>query len=102
VPRNRVIAALSAAALASALTLAGCASPPAAQAASPAAAAAVSSAPTAVTSQAANPAHLMIYSINSDGPYFRATLTGAVGDYGPAVTVLPDGTVDPQHSSPGS
>ena len=30
---------------------------------------------------------------------FRAILTGAVGDYGPAVTVYPDGKVDPQHSS---
>ena len=41
----------------------------------------------------------MVYSINSDGPDFRAVVTGAVGDYGPAVTVHPDGTVDPSHSS---
>lgn len=44
-------------------------------------------------------AHITVYSINSDGPYFRAILTGAVGDYGPAVTVHPDGTVDPEHTS---
>jgi hypothetical protein len=43
--------------------------------------------------------NIMIYSINSDGPDFRAIVTGAVGDYGPAVTVLPDGKVDPQHTS---
>jgi hypothetical protein len=41
----------------------------------------------------------MVYSINSDGPDFRALVTGAVGDYGPAVTVLPDGTADPTHGS---
>lgn len=38
------------------------------------------------------------YSKNSDGPGFTVILTGAVGDYGPAVTVHPDGTVDPEHS----
>jgi hypothetical protein len=43
--------------------------------------------------------HLMVYSINSDGPDFRAIVTGAVGDYGPGVTVLPDGRVDPGHTS---
>jgi hypothetical protein len=41
----------------------------------------------------------MLYSINSDGPGFRAVVTGAIGDYGPAVTVYPDGQVDPSHSS---
>jgi len=40
-----------------------------------------------------------VYSINSDGPDFRSILTGAAGDYGPAVTVYPDGGVDPQHTS---
>ena len=43
-------------------------------------------------------AHIMIYSINSDGPDLRAIVTGAIGDYGPAVTVPPDGEIDPQHS----
>ena len=40
----------------------------------------------------------MVYSINSDGPDFRAIVTGAIGDYGPAVTVLPNGKVDPSHT----
>lgn len=39
-----------------------------------------------------------IYSINSDGPDFQAVLSGAIGDFGPAVAVFPDGTVDPEHS----
>ena len=43
--------------------------------------------------------HIMVYSINSDGPDLRAVLDGAIGDYGPAVTVYPDGKVDPQHTS---
>jgi hypothetical protein len=43
--------------------------------------------------------NLTIWSIDSDGPDFQAILSGAVGDYGPAVTVLPDGKVDPEHTS---
>ena len=43
--------------------------------------------------------HLMVYSVNSDGPDFKAIATGAVGDYGPGVSVLPNGTVDPDHTS---
>jgi hypothetical protein len=35
----------------------------------------------------------MLYSINSDGPDFRAIIAGAVGDYGPAVTVGPNRSV---------
>jgi hypothetical protein len=41
----------------------------------------------------------MVYSVNSDGPEFKAVVTGAIGDYGPGVTVRPNGTVDPDHSS---
>jgi hypothetical protein len=48
---------------------------------------------------ASGQANIMVYSINSDGPDLRAVVSGAVGDYGPAVTVHPDGTVDPSHSS---
>ena len=40
----------------------------------------------------------MLYSINSDGPDLRAIVSGAIGDYGQAVTVLPDGKVDPSHT----
>jgi len=43
--------------------------------------------------------NVTIWSIDSDGPDFQAILSGAVGDYGPAVTVLPDGKVDPEHTS---
>jgi DNA-binding NarL/FixJ family response regulator len=44
-------------------------------------------------------AHIVVWSVNSDGPRFQAILTGAIGDYGPAVTVTPDGAVDPDHTS---
>jgi hypothetical protein len=43
--------------------------------------------------------NLTVWSIDSDGPDFQAILSGAIGDYGPAVTVLPDGKVDPEHTS---
>jgi hypothetical protein len=43
--------------------------------------------------------NIVIYSVNSDGPYFRAVLSGSIGDYGPAVAVYPDGKVDPEHDS---
>jgi hypothetical protein len=43
--------------------------------------------------------HLAIWSVDSDGPDFQAILSGAIGDCGPAVTVLPDGKVDPEHTS---
>jgi hypothetical protein len=42
---------------------------------------------------------LVIWSVDSDGPDFQAVLSGAIGDYGPAVTVLPDGKVGPEHTS---
>ena|SRR5579859_3079841 len=61
-------------------------------------------APAHATQAHATPAHtgkthLLVWSVNSDGPRFRALVTGAVGDYGPGTTVLPDGQVDPEHSS---
>jgi hypothetical protein len=43
--------------------------------------------------------HFAIWSVDSDGPDFQAILSGAIGDYGPAVTVLPNGQVDPEHTS---
>jgi hypothetical protein len=49
---------------------------------------------SAATSAAARGhAEIMLYSINSDGPDFRAIIAGAVGDYGPAVTVGPNRSV---------
>jgi hypothetical protein len=41
---------------------------------------------------------LSSYSDN-DGPESRVVLTGAIGDYGTAVSVHPDGTIDPDHTS---
>jgi hypothetical protein len=43
--------------------------------------------------------NVTIWSIDSDGPDFQAVLSGAIGDYGPALTVLPDGKIDPEHTS---
>lgn len=36
---------------------------------------------------------------NDDLPGETAVLSGAIGDFGEAVSVLPDGSVDPEHSS---
>jgi hypothetical protein len=58
-------------------------------------AAAAVSAPAA----AAGTANIMIYSVNTDGAYFHAIVSGVIGDYGPAVTIYPDGHVDPAHNS---
>ena len=43
--------------------------------------------------------NMTIWSIDSDGADFQAILSGAIGDYGPAVTVLPDGKIDPEHTN---
>jgi hypothetical protein len=53
------------------------------------------------TANATAPAqtHIILYNINSDGPYYRAVVTGTIGDYGPAVAVYPNGNVDPRHNS---
>jgi hypothetical protein len=88
--RNRPAALFGATVLAGALAATGCA----------ASAATTGAATTgaATTGAARDNAHLMVYSINSDGPDFRAIVTGAIGDYGPAVTVFPNGQVDPSHT----
>jgi hypothetical protein len=39
---------------------------------------------------------------NDDLPGATAVLSGAIGDFGEAVSVLPDGTVDPEHGSQDS
>ena len=98
--RNRPAALFGATVLAGALAATGCA----ASAASTGAASSGAASTSAATASAAAPAtakdntHLMVYSINSDGPDFRAIVTGAIGDYGPAVTVFPNGKVDPSHT----
>jgi hypothetical protein len=81
------LAKAGAAMLAGAIAITGCAS----------AAAKTTGAPR--SSAAGRQVHIMVYSVNSDGPHFRAVLDGAIGDYGPAVTVYPDGKIDPSHSS---
>ncbi len=85
--RNHPAAVFGTTVLAGALAVTGCA---------PSAASTAAASPTAAT--AADTAHLMVYSINSDGPDLRAIVTGAIGDYGPAVTVFPNGKVDPSHT----
>lgn len=64
------------------------------------AAAAVTShdARTASTAQAGRAVYLTAYQDN-DLPGATVVLSGAVGDFGEAVSVLPNGTVDPEHGS---
>jgi hypothetical protein len=89
--RNRLATLFGATLLAGALAATGCA--PSVASTVAATAGAASPATTAKDN-----AHLMVYSINSDGPDFRAIVSGAIGDYGPAVTVFPNGKVDPSHT----
>jgi hypothetical protein len=65
-----------------------------------------SSAPsTTATSSPGRPAsahtnaNILLYNLNSDGPYYQALVTGAIGDVGPAVAVYPNGSVDQEHNS---
>ena len=44
-------------------------------------------------------ANIMIYGVNTDGAYFHAIVSGVIGDYGPAVSIYPDGKIDPAHNS---
>jgi hypothetical protein len=94
---------LLSAAAATAVSLAGCASAGAGHRASrpPAAARTVTAAstgPAASRAQAGGTVRFVDYQDN-DGPRAAAVLTGAVGDYGQAVSVHPDGTIDPDHNS---
>jgi hypothetical protein len=59
----------------------------------------VTAAASTTTAAASGNTHITLYSINSDGPRFSAIVTGTVGDHGQAVSVYPDGRVDPQHDS---
>lgn len=80
------------------LAIAGCSSSPAAphRATGPSS---TSSSTLSSTSSSASTTNILLYNINSDGPYYRALLTGAIADYGPAVAVYPDGKVDQEHNS---
>jgi hypothetical protein len=44
-------------------------------------------------------ANIMIYGVNTDGAYWHAIMSGVIGDYGPAVSIYPNGQVDPAHNS---
>jgi len=62
----------------------------------PAAAATASARAAAATGGTAN---IMIYAINTDGAYWHVIMSGVIGDYGPAVSIYPNGQVDPAHNS---
>jgi hypothetical protein len=55
--------------------------------------------PATARAKAGGKTNIFMYSINSDGAYFQAVVSGAIGDYGTAVSVYPDGKVDPEHNS---
>ena len=86
--RNRIVAMLAIAAVAGALVAGGCVSPTTKAQASARAAAAPG-----------GTANIMIYGVNTDGAYWHAIVSGVIGDYGPAVSIYPDGQVDPAHNS---
>jgi hypothetical protein len=60
-------------------------------------AAALNSRPAAAVKPASGAVHFIDYSIDSDGPRSSVIVTGAIGDWGSAETVFPDGKIDPQH-----
>jgi hypothetical protein len=91
--RNRFISVFAVAALAGVLVTAGCAS---AATKPPAGAATASARAAAATGGTAN---IMIYGVNTDGAYWHAVVSGVIGDYGPAVSIYPDGKIDPAHNS---
>jgi hypothetical protein len=94
--RNQLTAVLGAVVFIAAFSLAGCSS-----AEPKAATSSDMSVATTTKGSSGNSgaAHILVYSINSDGVDLRSIVTGAIGDYGPAVTIYPDGKADPAHSS---
>jgi len=58
-------------------------------------------APAAASAAAATggKANIMIYGVNTDEAYWHGIISGVIGDYGPAVSIYPDGKVDPAHNS---
>jgi len=94
-------AAAAAALLAGALAITGCSSATARTSTTGSATAKTTAAGSAAgaASAAGGQVHILVYSNNSDGPDLRAVLDGTIGDYGPGVTVYPDGKVDPEHNS---
>jgi hypothetical protein len=100
----KAVALVGTAVLGSAIAAAGCATAATGTGTSTAATAtamtAATTTPVPAASSAGGTANIVLYSVNSDGPDFRAVVTGAIGDYGPAVTVYPDGQVDPSKHEP--
>jgi hypothetical protein len=90
--RRNLASAFAIAASAGALFAAGCAS-------ATTKTAATGGISEARTTAATGAVHFIGYSKNSDGPAFTVIVTGAIGDYGPAVTVRPNGSIDPEHTS---
>lgn len=89
--RKRLASMLAITASAGVLLSAGCAS------AAPKTTMARGTAVTKTTS--GSTVHLIGYSKNSDGPDLTVIVTGAIGDYGQAVSVHPNGAIDPEHTS---
>ena len=90
--RRNFASAFAIAASACALFAAGCAST--------AARAPAAGGRAAIRTAAADVAvHFIGYSKNSDGAALTVIVTGAIGDYGPALTVHPNGATDPEHTS---
>ena len=61
--------------------------------------AAAAAGPTQVAWSVHGAVNVTIWSIDSDGAGFQAILSAAIGDYGAAVTVFPDGKVDAHYTS---
>jgi hypothetical protein len=80
------------------LAIAGCSSTPAATQRATGSGS-TSASTLSSTSSSASTTNIVLYNVNSDGPYYRALLTGAIGDDGPAVAVYPDGKIDQEHNS---
>jgi len=62
---------------------------------------AATGAPAAARAAAATggTANMMIYGVNTDGARWHAIVSGVIGDYGPAISIYPNGQVDPAHNS---
>jgi hypothetical protein len=91
--RSRFVSVLAIAAFAGVLVTGGCVSAAAKPPAAPAMASARAAGATGGT------ANIMIYAVNTDRAYWHAIVSGVIGDYGPAVSIYPDGRVDPAHNS---
>ena len=83
---NKLLVGTAAGVALTALTVLGCS------------AASATASPTSSAKPGAGNVHMTAYTDN-DGPTDTVVVSGAVGDYGKAVNVFPNGTVDPDHTS---